>query len=142
MSTPYLEIYTKFNILMEDSKLLSLLTDDEYTSLQELFLSKAKSIHFKNCRTDLTDVDDTKKQFNQTLSDEEQWILAMAMRLVWVERQLYKEKQLNDHLGTKDYTIHSPGNLLDKLITLKDETKRELKSQINDYSFNNFEGFN
>lgn len=142
MSTPYLEIYTKFNILMEDSKLLSLLTDDEYTSLQELFLSKAKSIHFKNCRTDLTDVDDTKKQFNQTLSDEEQWILAMAMRLVWVERQLYKEKQLNDHLETKDYTIHSPGNLLDKLITLKDETKRELKSQINDYSFNNFEGFN
>ncbi|MFA7157174.1 MAG: hypothetical protein WC123_05735, partial [Bacilli bacterium] len=74
ISTPFSDIYTKASILFDDANLLSNLTDDEYDDLLELFLSKSKSIYFKSCKKDLSDIDDTLKQFNEILSDEEQWV--------------------------------------------------------------------
>lgn len=142
MPTPYSDIFTKFNSIVEDNTLLSVLTDEELSELLEIFLSKSKSIYFKNCRKDLSDVDDNLKQFNETLSDEEIWILITGMRLTWVIRQLNKEEKLRDKLGNRDYSFHSPANLIDKLILLKKETEKELKNYVVDYSFYEFSGFN
>ena len=142
MSTPYTDIYTKANILFDDANLLSNLTDDEYEDLLELFLSKSKSIYFKSCKKDLSDIDDVLKEFNETLDDEEQWILATGIRLVWLERKLYKEENLRNRITTKDYNSFSGGNLIDKLTTLRDKTEKDLKQKVVDYSFNLFEGFN
>lgn len=141
MPTPYSDIFTKVNVLFEDANLLADLTDEEYDQLLELFLSKTKSVYFKNCKKDLSDIDDTLKQFNQDLDDEEQWILAEGCKLVWLERQLYKEEKLRDKIGNRDYQIHSPANLIDKLTTLVKETKKNLKEYTVDYSFNEFKGF-
>lgn len=142
MPTLYSSIYTKANVLFEDYNLLANLTDEEYNELLEIFLSKAKSIYFKNCKKDLSNVDDTLKQFNDDLDLEEQWILAEGIKLVWLERQLNKEKKLRDKLGNRDYSVHSPANLIDKLVMLIKETKKDLKGYVVDYSFNSFEGFN
>ncbi len=213
MSVSYTSIFEKYNAQVEDSELLSRLTDQEYTELLDLFLSKAKSIYFKLCTKDLTDVEkpvfhtedfvysdsnefiisqypvdpnedaielvcrvnevdittytfdaETLKftitsvltedddvqcgynffgQFNEDLDDEEQFILAEGCKLVWTDRQLYKEKKLRDRLGNKDYPApHSPANLIDKLSTLKNDTLKQLKSLVVDYSFNKFKGFN
>jgi hypothetical protein len=142
LATPYSDIYTKFNILVEDPDLLALLTDEEYESLLEIFLSKAKSVYFKICAVDLTDVNSTTKQFNQTIDDQSQWIIAEAMRYIWLERQIYKENKLRDKLSTKDYSRHSNGNLLDKLIVLKNDTRKNLEAMIVSYSFDSFTGFN
>lgn len=142
MPTLFSSIYTKANILFEDTKLLADLTDDEYSELLGLFLSKAKSIYFKSCLKDLNDVDIILKQFNSTLSEEEEWILATGIRLVWLERQLYKEEKLRDRIGTKDYNIHSPSNLIGKLTELINMTKTDLRSLVVDYTFNSFKGFN
>jgi hypothetical protein len=142
MPTLFSEIYTKANILFDDAPLLGSLTDDEYDELLELFLSKAK-IYFKSCKKDLSDIDDVLKEFNEDLDDEEQWVLALGIRLVWFERKLYKEENLRDRMTTKDYNAsHSPANLIDKLILLRDKTERDLKQRVVDYSFNEFEGFN
>lgn len=142
MSTPYSDIFTKANVLFEDAPLLASLTDDEYSELLEIFLSKAKSIYFKSCKKNLADVNNTLKQFNQDLNLEEQWILAEGCKLVWLEKQLYKEEKLRDKLSTRDYDSKSPGNLLDKLNVLRNETKKTLFAMINSYSFNLFSGFN
>jgi len=141
MPTLFSEIYTKSNILFDDAPLLSSLDDDEYDELLELFLSKSK-IYFKSCKKDLTDIDDTLKQFNEDLDDEEQWVLALGIRLVWLERKLYKEENLRNRITTKDYNSFSGGNLIDKLTTLRDKTLKDLKNLVTDYTFNNFEGFN
>lgn len=141
MPTLFSEIYTKANILFDDAPLLGSLTDDEYDELLELFLSKAK-IYFKSCKKDLSDIDDVLKEFNETLDDEEQWILATGIRLVWLERKLYKEENLRNKMGNRDYQIFSPANLIDKLILLRDKTEKDLKQKVVDYSFNLFEGFN
>lgn len=142
MSTPYYDIYKKANSLFEDSDLLNILTDEEYTELLEIFQSRAKT-YFKPCKVDLNDVNDDLKQFNQTLSNEEQWIIAEAIKLVWIERQLYKEEKLRDKITTKDYNaFHSPANLIDKLILLKNDALKSLRDRIISYSFNEFDGFN
>lgn len=141
MSTPYSDIFAKANTLFEDAGLLSSLTDEEYNDLLELFLSKAKSVYFKKCRKDLTDVDDTLKQFNQTLDVQEEWIIAECIKYIWYERQVFKEEKLRDRLSTRDYDRKSPGNLLDKLIMLKKEAKRDLDAMLVSYSFDEFEGF-
>jgi GTPase involved in cell partitioning and DNA repair len=142
MPTPYSNIYTKSSVLFEDAGLLSVLSDVEYEELLEQFLSKSKSIYFKNCKKDLTDVDNTLKQFNQTLSDEEEWILAEGIKLVWLEKQLNKEEKLRDKLTTKDYnSSHSTGNLIDKLSLLVENARKNLTNMTVSYSFNSFEGF-
>ncbi|MDD4779002.1 MAG: hypothetical protein PHT02_00165 [Tissierellia bacterium] len=142
MSTPYSDIFTKANILFEDASLLANLTDDEYTELLEIFLSKGKTLYFKSCKKDLTDINDTTKVFNETLDDEEQWILAQSIFLVWLEKQLYKEEKLRDRITTKDYNSFSKANLIDKLTILKNDALKQLKSLVIDYTFNSFEGFN
>ena len=42
MATPYSDIYTKSSILFDDSNLLSILADEEYEELLQIFLNKAK----------------------------------------------------------------------------------------------------
>lgn len=140
MSTPFSDIYIKANLLFDDAPLLGDLTDDEYSELLELFLSKSK-IYFKSCKKDLTDVDNVLKQFNPILDDEEQWVLALGIRLVWLERKLYKEENLRNRITTKDYNSFSGGNLIDKLTVLRDKTEKDLKQKVIDYTFNEFEGF-
>ena len=142
ISTPFSSVYTKANLLFDDAPLLSSLTDSEYDDLLELFLDNSTSVQFKSCKIDLTDIDDTLKQFNETLSSEEQWILAYGIRLVWLERKLYKEENLRNRITPKDYTSFSGGNLIEKLTVLRDRTEKDLKNKINSYSFNDFEGFN
>jgi hypothetical protein len=142
MATPFSDIYIKTNILFEDAGLLSKLTDTEYEELLELFLSKSKSIYFKSCEKDLTDIDNILKQFNETLSEQEQWVLATGIRLVWLERKLYNEENLRNKLSNRDYQTFSPANLIDKLILLRDKTEKDLQKLIVDYSFDSFVGFN
>jgi hypothetical protein len=141
LSTPFSDIYAKANVLFEDSELLSRLTDLELDELLEIFLSKSKSIYFKSCKKDLNDINNTTKVFNQNLSEEEQWILAIGIRLVWFERKLYKEENLRNRITTKEYNSFSGGNLIDKLTILRNETEKDLKGKVIDYTFNSFEGF-
>jgi len=142
MATPFADIYTKINILFEDDQLLSILTDEEYSELLELFLNKSKSVYFKRCKKNLSDIDDEAKQFNETLDDQEQWILAEGCKLVWVERQVNREEKMRDRITPKEYDRKSPANLLDKLLLLKNNTKKSLNEMIIDYSFDEFKGFN
>lgn len=142
MATPYSNIFNKYGVLVEDAELLSILDVVEYEGLLTIFLSKATNIYFKTCLKDLSNVDNVLKQFNQSLTEEEQWILAEGMKLVWYEKQIFKEKQFKDRIGSKDYITHSPANLIDKLVSLRNDTEKSLRNKIVDYTFNGFSGFN
>lgn len=142
MATPFTDIFTKANALFEDAKLLKSLTDEEYTELLTLFLSKATSVYFKSCLKDLTDISEDGDEFNETLDDEEQWIIAEGIKLIWLEKQLYKEEKLRNRIGNKDYQTYSPANLIDKLTVLINDAKQNLNSLIRSYELNDFEGYN
>jgi hypothetical protein len=142
MPTLYSSIFAKANSKFDDAQLLANLTDEELTELLEIFLDESKSVYFKSCKKDLSDVNDTLKQFNEDLTSEEEWILALGIRLVWLERKLFKEENLRNRITPKDYNSFSGGNLIDKLTILKDKTEKDLRQKVIDYTFNLFEGFN
>ncbi len=142
MPTPFTDIYVKANALFEDANLLLTLDDEEYEALLELFLSKSRSIYFKSCTKDLSNIDHELKQFNETLDEEEQWILAEGIKLCWLERKLFDEQKLKDKLSTKDYVRHSGANLIDRLTKLVKETRTNLNNYDIKYSFKSFDGFN
>ncbi len=81
-------------------------------------------------------------QFNNTLNEEEILILAWGTILSWFSKILHKHENFKNKITPKDYTAHSAGNLLDKLIEIKKEARREVKSLIVSYTFNDFKGFN
>lgn len=55
MSTSYKEIFDRFLLLIDDRTLCSLLSDEDMTSILNLFLNKSASVYFKVCTKDLTD---------------------------------------------------------------------------------------
>lgn len=212
MSLPYIDIFKKYNTIPSDSKLLSILNNQELTQLLSLFLSKSKSVYFNNCKTDLSsfenplfyeqtfigdgvvdtfvisehpnnpnpnaisyfckvndvvvgftfdeetltymlnDIPDLNDeiicgfdfcgQFNNDVTEEEQWLLANFMAIVWLDSKIMKEENLRSKITSKDYKQASEGNLMNNLIKLRQELKKEADQLINQYSFKGFAGFN
>jgi hypothetical protein len=80
-------------------------------------------------------------QFNETLDNEEQWILAHGMILSWQSSRLNHQKLLKDRLTSKDFKSFSPAMLLDKMILLRQQSLTEMRRLTVSYSFNGFTGF-
>jgi len=80
-------------------------------------------------------------QFNETLNDEEQWILAHGMIISWQSDKLNHNKLLSNRLTSKDFKSFSPAMLLDKMILLRKQSLTEIRRLIVSYSFNDFTGF-
>lgn len=140
MTTPFQEIYSKFLNLIEDYE-LALFTDEELSSLLSSYLSRAVSLDFKQCVKDLSDYDDILNQFNVSLTDEEQWIIANGMVLSWLEPKVKRERLLRDAISDRDYKESSHANQLKELLNLEESTRDKLDSYIISYTHNDFDGF-
>lgn len=139
MATKYEEIYSIFLNDIRDRKLVTLLTPDELGDTLEDYLLESVSIRFKKCKKNLEDRDDVLKCFNETLTREEQIILAKGMKLKWLSSNfISNEQQLNARLTTKDYNVFSPANQLRVLMSIEAEFKKELKSLITRYLYDNY----
>lgn len=82
--------------------------------------------------------------FVEELSEEEQWILAHGMVIVWTSNQVRDYDKLKERMTSRDFhSLHSPANLLDKLITLREHSLMEVQRMRVNYSFNSieFDGF-
>ena len=138
MATPYKEIFGMFLNDIKDKKLVDLLSPDELGDILEDYLYESADIHFKKCAQDLSDRDDELKQFNMDLTNEEQRILAKGMKLKWLSSNFVANEQLlNARLTTKDYNIFSPANQLKALTNIEKELRREIKSLITRYQYDN-----
>lgn len=138
MATPYNDIYTMFLSDIRDKKLISILTPEELGDVLEDYLLESADIHFKRCDKDLSDRDSELQQFNLELTNEEKRILAKGMRVKWLSSNFVANEQLlNARLTTKDYNIFSPANQLKVLMGLDVEFRRELKSLITRYQYDN-----
>ena len=136
MATSFEDVYKKFYTLVPSTYLSSLDAD----TLKELlynYIDKAISIDFKKCRTDLTDittVDDdpllTYPQFDNTVSSQEQWILAYGMAMTYMESKLRQEEIMRTSITTEDYSESSNANQIDKLVLLFNTLKSDLREKI------------
>lgn len=91
------------------------------------------------CVQDLSDRDDEILTFNIDLTNREKDILALGMVLHFVEPYVYNTDALQNAMSTKDFSLYSPANLLEKMTELMTTTEARLRREINLYSFRNGE---
>lgn len=80
--------------------------------------------------------------FEDDLSVEEIYILAMGMICYWLNTKVNREENLTQIISDGDYKRLSGANMLDKLIKLKQTTDENFRLATIDYSYNSFKGFN
>lgn len=140
MATPFQDIYDKFLSLIDDYE-LALFENDDLEFLLSNYLSRAISLDFKQCKNDLSNLDKELKQFNEDLTDEEQWIISHGMVLSWLEPKIKRERLLRDAISDRDYKESSHANQLTALLKLEETTAEKLKQYIISYTYNDFDGF-
>jgi hypothetical protein len=133
MSTQYSDVYDRFLSKITDYDLANL-TDQELKNTLLKYLKSAVA-NFKYCTKDLKDRDDTLQVFNIDLDEIEQEIIAKLMVIEWVNPYINSQENIRQVLGSRDYKIYSPANMLDKLLELKKTMQDEVQSDLTFYYY-------
>lgn len=110
-------------------------TDELFQQMERDLLDAAIDDFADICVQDLTNLDDELEQFNIELSRKEQSILALSMIVHWLEPYVYNSDALKNVMSTKDFSLFSPANLLEKMTDLLQMSNRRLSAEMNLYSF-------
>ena len=140
MATSYSEIYSRFlpkitNYLFVD------LTKEELEEQLYTFL-RSSIVKFRYCDK-LSKRDEDKQMFIETLTDEEQEILATLMSVEYLTPKLLNDDLLYQKLSTRDYEIKSQGNHIKEIRSLQDRYSKEAKELMILYTYkpNKLDGF-
>lgn len=112
--TSYDEVIDLALISIQDYRLnkLAIEHEEEFKIVLEGFLMRAIP-HFDNCIKDLSDRDDTLKQFNIELDDDEKEILADWIVIMWLDKEIADTRQITAMLqNNKEAHRYSEANLL------------------------------
>lgn len=132
MATPYDNIHNRVIRKVSDRNLLTILqTEPEY--LDDFLMSAV--IKFRTNKVDLSDRDENLRQFNDTLSEIEEEILALFEIIEWLTPQVYSIDILKQNMSTKDYKIASQANHLEKIQSLFNDAQVTAERLRIDYNF-------
>ena len=123
--TLFEDVYQKFLTMFTDAN-LSKLTQPTLDELFDFWRSHSDSIHVKEIRKDLQDIDLVLRQYNETLTSEEQWLVAYGMMLSWLDWKIKDEDALRVSISDRDYNITSRASMLKSLKELKVVTLDDL----------------
>lgn len=136
MPTSFDEIYKRFLAKIADYEMFEYgeATLEEYL----LDLLTASIDDFSElCKQDISTVDLSLSMFYVTLTQREKDILALGMVVHWIRPKVYNSDMLRNVLNTKDYSVYSPANLLEKMTDLLEKTETELDQKMKMYSYRN-----
>lgn len=131
MPTPYTNIYNRFSSKINDPVFFGL---SNVTQLSEQYLLNAIP-KFTHCQTDLTNRDSVNKQFNLTLSDTEEEILAVLVTVEYFNSQVASLDLVKQGFSNKDWSMTSQANHMNALIGLRQVFKDEAELMMNRYSY-------
>jgi len=133
MATPYSAVFDSFLMKVTDYNFLKLSQED----LEEELLGFMKSsiVKFYKSKIDLSDRDDTLKQFNKTLTDFEVEVIATLMVVEYLKPEIVKMQLIRQQLTDADFKIYSQANHLSAISDLYDKMKSEASKLIVDYSY-------
>lgn len=134
MATPFSEIYERAIFKFADRNLFKL-TDDEKEAVLEKYLLSSQARFSNICRIDLSDRDEEKKQYNNTLDEASIEILALGVAYYWLRARVLRVELMKNNLSTKDFTVFSNANLLKEVRSTRDMLYKEWLGLMNDYSF-------
>lgn len=132
MTTPFEAIYNMFLGDISDDTFLDFEVPDRENILYDLLIKAIT--RFKACQKNLYDKDDTLKQFNELLTDEEKLILATCMRKYWFNNKIYNLELIKQRMSIKDWKMTSQAEHLLRLTVLNQELDKEISRMIVDYT--------
>jgi hypothetical protein len=134
MATPYSVVYNSFLDKVSDTDLLALTTTN--TELIILgYMNRTCTKFERICVFNLSDRDDTTRQFSDDLTDEDIDIISEGMLVEWYKPKLHFNENLKNVLNTKDYNQYSPANLLKEIRESYKSAKNNFESMVNKYSY-------
>lgn len=136
MATAYSDVYEAALFNITDIGLASLATDDAEDVLFAYML-KAIVDFAPICKKDLSDRNEVQAEFNESLSETEVEILALGITSKWLSHKAMFSQNMRDSMSSKDYSFHSPANMLTALMDAADRMRRVFKNAMLEYSYNN-----
>ena len=119
----YEKVYRRFLNSTTDFNLAEF---DDYT-LNEMMKEWLHSAIVKTRTTSDLTRDDENEVFKNNLSDLDIELLAMGMRLAWLDQRINSTEYTNLFVGGKEEKFYSPGSQLSELRALRADTLREMQ---------------
>jgi hypothetical protein len=131
--TSYEKVYGRFLNSTTDFNLVEL---DDHT-LNEMLKDWLHSAIVKTrTSSDLTR-DDDNENFKNDLSDLDIELLAMGMKLAWLDQRINSTEYTNLFVGGKEEKFYSPSSQLSELRALRADTLREMQQLYTYSTYNN-----
>ena len=136
LKTSYTEVFNEFKDKITDPDLLLFSKDlqvEMLISYMNKAIHKCNRVVSKTC--DLSLRDDDILTFQVYIPDEVMDILTEWMTVFWLKPYVNNIENLRNNLSTKDFSVFSPANLLEKIGARYDEARRYARSITNEYSY-------
>ena len=136
MGTPYEKIYNRFLNSVTDFNLAEL---DDYT-LNEMLKDWLHSAIVRTRTASNLSRDDENEVFNNDLSDLDVELLALGMKLAWLDQTLNSTELTLQFIGGKEEKYFSQANHIAELRSLREDTKIEMQKlhAYNTYTNNSY----
>ena len=125
MATPYEKIYNRFSQKITDFNLVEV---DDY-SLDKMLLGWLNSsiVNVRKREHNLSLRDDEVQEFQEDLSDLEIEMLALGMKLAWIDQYLNSTELVLQFIGGKEEKYYSQANHIAELRALREDIRVEMK---------------
>ena len=138
MATPYEKIYSRFLNSVTDFNLAEL---DDHTLNELLKDWLHKSIVRTRTLSNLSR-DNENEAFNSDLSDLDIELLALGMKLAWLDQTLGSTELTLQFIGGKEEKYYSQANHIAELRALREDTKLEMQKLHSYNTYTNSSYFN
>ena len=140
MATPYEKVYDRFSQKITDFNLVEV---DDY-SLEKMLLGWLNSsiVNVRKREHNLSLRDDELQEFQEDLTDLEIELLALGMKLSWIDQYLNSTENVLQFIGGKEEKYYSQANHIAELRELRRDTLQEMKSLHNYDTYVNNSYFN
>jgi len=138
MATPYEKIYERFLNSVTDFNLAEL---DDYTLDKMLKDWLHKAVVRTRTSSDLSRGNEN-EEFNGDLSDLDIELLALGMKLAWLDQTLGSTELTLQFIGGKEEKYYSQANHISELRALREDTKLEMQKLHSYNTYTNSSYFN
>lgn len=136
MNTSYETVFNEFKDKITDPDLITF-AESLQTEMLVAYMNKAISRcgRVTNKVVDLSLRDDELMKFSVEIPYEVIDIITEWMTVFWLQPYVNNLENLRNNLSTKDFSVFSPANLLEKVGNRYDTARKQARSLTNEYSY-------
>ena len=136
MNTSYETVFNEFKDKITDPDLI-IFAESLQTEMLVAYMNKAISRcgRVTNKVVDLSLHDDELMEFSVEIPYEVMDIITEWMTVFWLQPYVNNLENLRNNLSTKDFSVFSPANLLEKVGNRYDTARKQARSLTNEYSY-------